>query len=107
FSFLSLTPPTALSPLSLHDALPIPRHHRGNAWIGVYVPRRVLETPADHPQRDGLFRAVDDTAVQAGRQPHAALEIFSDVSPAVRSEEHTSELQSLTKLVCRLLLEKK
>src|SRR5438093_8489523 len=25
---------------------------------------------------------------------------------AVRSEEHTSELQSLTKLVCRLLLEK-
>ena len=25
----------------------------------------------------------------------------------VRSEEHTSELQSLTNLVCRLLLEKK
>src|SRR5438093_6424824 len=32
----------------------------------------------------------------------------SIVSPAgVRSEEHTSELQSLTNLVCRLLLEKK
>src|SRR5438046_4930373 len=28
-------------------------------------------------------------------------------SPPVRSEEHTSELQSLTNLVCRLLLEKK
>src|SRR5437016_12034157 len=27
--------------------------------------------------------------------------------PTWRSEEHTSELQSLTKLVCRLLLEKK
>src|SRR5438093_5342341 len=27
--------------------------------------------------------------------------------PNLRSEEHTSELQSLTKLVCRLLLEKK
>src|SRR6476619_6607336 len=27
--------------------------------------------------------------------------------PSFRSEEHTSELQSLTKLVCRLLLEKK
>src|SRR5438093_6697227 len=26
---------------------------------------------------------------------------------AIRSEEHTSELQSLTNLVCRLLLEKK
>src|SRR5438046_8322603 len=31
--------------------------------------------------------------------------IFADRSP--RSEEHTSELQSLTNLVCRLLLEKK
>src|SRR5438046_6315074 len=29
------------------------------------------------------------------------------LSPAERSEEHTSELQSLTNLVCRLLLEKK
>src|SRR5258706_849533 len=29
------------------------------------------------------------------------------VHEAVRSEEHTSELQSLTNLVCRLLLEKK
>src|SRR5438093_8602242 len=29
------------------------------------------------------------------------------VSTAQRSEEHTSELQSLTNLVCRLLLEKK
>src|SRR5438093_6162369 len=27
--------------------------------------------------------------------------------PRIRSEEHTSELQSLTNLVCRLLLEKK
>src|SRR5258706_8262075 len=27
--------------------------------------------------------------------------------PLLRSEEHTSELQSLTNLVCRLLLEKK
>src|ERR1019366_10801842 len=38
---------------------------------------------------------------------------FGWVSPAIvychrhRSEEHTSELQSLTNLVCRLLLEKK
>ena len=29
------------------------------------------------------------------------------LSEALRSEEHTSELQSLTNLVCRLLLEKK
>src|SRR5438093_4739078 len=32
---------------------------------------------------------------------------FWSVSAPFRSEEHTSELQSLTNLVCRLLLEKK
>src|SRR5437016_3652674 len=32
---------------------------------------------------------------------------FLYLSPTQRSEEHTSELQSLTNLVCRLLLEKK
>src|SRR5438046_6162377 len=31
----------------------------------------------------------------------------SSAQPSSRSEEHTSELQSLTNLVCRLLLEKK
>src|SRR5258706_8827457 len=34
-------------------------------------------------------------------------EIEHDPRTARRSEEHTSELQSLTNLVCRLLLEKK
>src|SRR5687767_15669210 len=33
--------------------------------------------------------------------------IFEAVDGALRSEEHTSELQSLAYLVCRLLLEKK
>src|SRR2546430_6345679 len=36
----------------------------------------------------------------------AALTIY-DMCKAVRSEEHTSELQSQSNLVCRLLLEKK
>src|SRR2546430_6441822 len=31
----------------------------------------------------------------------------TDVAPGLRSEEHTSELQSQSNLVCRLLLEKK
>src|SRR5438093_9718398 len=40
--------------------------------------------------------------------PALAAVLFGDVSPSAgRSEEHTSELQSLTNLVCRLLLEKK
>src|SRR2546425_9988277 len=33
--------------------------------------------------------------------------LFKDLTVTVRSEEHTSELQSLAYLVCRLLLEKK
>src|SRR5258706_11097939 len=37
----------------------------------------------------------------------AHLERLSSGQPGARSEEHTSELQSLTNLVCRLLLEKK
>src|SRR5690349_22519159 len=37
-----------------------------------------------------------------------AFTVFSDDAPtAIRSEEHTSELQSRRDLVCRLLLEKK
>src|SRR5438093_11523596 len=47
-----------------------------------------------------------------GRVCLEVLELFDDAEPAwrrldPRSEEHTSELQSLTNLVCRLLLEKK
>src|SRR2546430_8606903 len=35
------------------------------------------------------------------------LAVIPHVDPAARSEEHTSELQSQSNLVCRLLLEKK
>src|SRR5438093_5345742 len=45
------------------------------------------------------------TASAASRSPPAHAERLAAL--AVRSEEHTSELQSLTNLVCRLLLEKK
>src|SRR5256884_4894524 len=37
----------------------------------------------------------------------ASLTFFADDRPHLRSEEHTSELQSRLHLVCRLLLEKK
>src|SRR5262249_56757927 len=39
--------------------------------------------------------------------PGATRSRWAGTSPRPRSEEHTSELQSLTNLVCRLLLEKK
>src|SRR5258708_24843396 len=50
-----------------------------------------------------LFRALDATVVHlAGTETISGAKQF-----AVRSEEHTSELQSPDHLVCRLLLEKK
>src|SRR5262249_59584315 len=62
-----------------------------------------------------LFRslgpAVDDQLGHAGADGGRDLEAGAAERrrqvQAVRSEEHTSELQSLTNLVCRLLLEKK
>src|SRR5437016_8855472 len=48
--------------------------------------------------RPALFRVT----AAAAEGPQRRLRL-----PALRSEEHTSELQSLTNLVCRLLLEKK
>src|SRR2546430_9044996 len=61
--------------------------------------------------RSALLRAVIDEAERQGR-PSAVLEAAADnaaatSSTAERSEEHTSELQSQSNLVCRLLLEKK
>src|SRR5436190_23101653 len=46
-------------------------------------------------------------AVVAAQAPHRARERRADESLLGRSEEHTSELQSHSDLVCRLLLEKK
>src|SRR2546425_9186372 len=79
FFFFNDTATTEIYTLSLHDALPILKRFRR---------RRNL--------RD--FREKLVRAIQLSR---------SRVSIRQRSEEHTSELQSLAYLVCRLLLEKK
>src|SRR5262249_58723296 len=53
-----------------------------------------------------LFRSIRRlTAAGAELAIHASP--MSGIANSARSEEHTSELQSLTNLVCRLLLEKK
>src|SRR5205823_12078836 len=52
-----------------------------------------------------LFRSRARAARRARHLPRAAS--AARQSTRVRSEEHTSELQSLAYLVCRLLLEKK
>src|SRR5438046_6638014 len=49
----------------------------------------------------------DDGAGACYRGSAARSRFNASHEPPARSEEHTSELQSLTNLVCRLLLEKK
>src|SRR5258705_8683965 len=60
---------------------------------------------SDAPNSNRMFYIGTDN-VAAGRQ---AGELVKEALPegGKRSEEHTSELQSLRHLVCRLLLEKK
>src|SRR5258706_6297433 len=62
---------------------------------------RVRQPAAGRVGRLGR-REPDAGAGRLLQDPHMNLE-----KPSGRSEEHTSELQSLTNLVCRLLLEKK
>src|SRR5688572_31200385 len=52
-----------------------------------------------------LFRSPTQRLGAAGRPGGGGAPPISDSAP--RSEEHTSELQSQSNLVCRLLLEKK
>src|SRR5262249_56200174 len=53
-----------------------------------------------------LFTEHIQNVVRVARTVHEGLASL-DFLALLRSEEHTSELQSLTNLVCRLLLEKK
>src|SRR2546425_2626752 len=60
---------------------------------------------------DEVYLLVGDEVVvtKAGKHTYGLDRFFSSLygKPIPRSEEHTSELQSLAYLVCRLLLEKK
>src|SRR3712207_7312454 len=78
--FFNDTATTEIYTLSLHDALPISGP-------------RASPTP---PAPLVLLAA-----------PHLGLERPTGLGRLLRSEEHTSELQSRQYLVCRLLLEKK
>src|SRR5690606_41638531 len=96
--FLTDTAPAEIYTPSLHDALPISRL-RG-ALQGQ------VDQPGDELRVDAHGR--DPHQVDAhllGGLPGLGVEVEHDLH--VRSEEHTSELQSRENLVCRLLLEKK
>src|SRR2546422_10608774 len=91
FFFFNDPATTEIYTLSLHDALPI----YAAPLQGEPVARAVLaQPPADREQPD----CAGGHAGQPQLDRHAE---------ALRSEEHTSELQSRLHLVCRLLLEKK
>src|SRR2546430_3871317 len=82
FFFFNDTATTEIYTLSLHDALPI------------FTRNSVLH-----------IINVDGTGMTA--LPNQDMAGTPSWSPDGRSEEHTSELQSQSNLVCRLLLEKK
>src|SRR2546425_7312653 len=69
---------------------------------GGAVPRAEQLTPGSRPGLVDRYRAMPNLLAS---EPSAYLK--SAAHQPVRSEEHTSELQSLAYLVCRLLLEKK
>src|SRR5260221_3208848 len=77
--FFNDTATTEIYTLSLHDALPICGIARSHAATVLEQQGRLFETGS----------------------------VVQEVSVGYRSEEHTSELQSHSDLVCRLLLEKK
>src|SRR5256885_17259788 len=86
--FFNDTATTEIYTLSLHDALPI--------W-----------TQAGTSNRPGALNVHDpDTRDWLIADPPVGWK-HSEPFKGIRSEEHTSELQSPCNLVCRLLLEKK
>src|SRR3989442_10435035 len=69
----------------------------------------LFRSPEDGRARQGERRALGEVArrqLRVARQP-VHLRLVHEQVERVRSEEHTSELQSRPHLVCRLLLEKK
>src|SRR6266446_6155224 len=80
------------------------RQQRRPCGIGSEARRRdpLFVTPGEI---DGVERGTRGAARIPEEHDHAA--VRGEGRPLVRSEEHTSELQSPCNLVCRLLLEKK
>src|SRR2546430_17710013 len=89
FFFFNDTATTEIYTLSLHDALPI------SSSRSIPTPQNCSSPPSSAPPTS----SIPGTATWCSRCAISRV--------AARSEEHTSELQSQSNLVCRLLLEKK
>src|SRR5260221_12952136 len=86
FFFFNDTATTEIYTLSLHDALPI------------YMCRKLNLAYKQYKSTGTPLKYLRDTLLDSQ---------FILLTKLPRSEEHTSELQSHSDLVCRLLLEKK
>src|SRR2546425_4072481 len=86
--FFNDTATTEIYTLSLHDALPI-------------------STPAGRPAAPSCSSPTLTARTCARTANSSSAHRTASKGAGARSEEHTSELQSLAYLVCRLLLEKK
>src|SRR2546425_9715524 len=95
FFFLNQPAPPEIYPFPLHAALPTAAGEPGARELGRRDAAQRLGDPGREPVHHRLSRL--RCHVPRG-EPGAA--------GGERSEEHTSELQSLAYLVCRLLLEK-
>src|SRR2546429_6670151 len=106
FFFLNDPAPTEFSPLPLHDPLPTPRYKK---FVG-----KTVKLPLTHREIPIVADDFVDKGFGTGAVKLTPAHDINDFEasarhdlPKIRSEEHTSELQSRLHLVCRLLLEKK
>src|SRR2546427_11971060 len=97
FFFFNDTATTEIYTLSLHDALPI-----SDSVCPALAARGKCSNYAV-----GGARARPGTLFDLSSQVAMFRSDFARDRTAFRSEEHTSELQSQSNIVCRLLLEKK
>src|SRR5205807_8223706 len=100
-------PPTEISTLSLHDALPILGNHSETALL---APGQLADSPAPSRKRNRakLQSPFASEVIRETTEYHVTLMVRPRRVPTrsisrPRSEEHTSELQSPCNLVCRLL----
>src|SRR5690606_41860593 len=98
--------PLYRSTLSLHDALPIylpPGQERDPGAVHLHPAGHPGGAAADGASQEAHRRRPDPAAPGGACARRGA----RGADRLLRSEEHTSELQSRENLVCRLLLEKK
>src|SRR5205823_14289827 len=100
-------PPPPINTLSLHDALPIFRCPAKAATLLVsHASGRASAVPRTSNTRQRNASSTHCSNFNRRRFFRIAWSRYSIAAQrTTRSEEHTSELQSLAYLVCRLLLE--